>query len=479
MALKQIMINRKISELEAERSALNEKIVSTAERRAAWSDREAAVVKAFYELNEHTSDEERSAFETAAAEIDTEDAAITAEETANATRSGEIENEIATLKNELADIEKRSKPTPKPTTNTTKRKGDNYNMSRYTNEYRERCADLATRAEVKEFLRDVRGLAERGITNTSLTIPTVMLPTLRERIDTYSKLSPVVNVKPIRGEGKQNIIGSAPEAVWTETTGKFNELSFDFAQIVMDGSKVAGFVPVPNPYLQDSDEDLAALVLDMLGQAIGLAKDKAILYGTGTNMPVGILTRLLAATKPTWWGAKEPTFTNLSASNVGKLSATTVKGVAMLQEAFGVLGKVKPKYNTGNEELFWAMSQTTWTKVKIETMSLNSAGAVVAGVNAEMPVLGGRVITLDFIPDNVIVGGYGGHYLLGERRGVELRRSEHVRFTEDQTVFAGVARYDGRPIAGEAFAAFSLTTTAISATGVTFATDTANASADT
>lgn len=469
------MINRKIGELEAERTALNAKIASTAERRAAWKNREEAAVTALNEMNEQTSAEERSAFETEAAEIEAEDEAIAAEEAANATRSGEIENEITALKNELADIEKRSRQTTKPTTNTTTRKGDSYNMGRYTREYRERCADLATRSEVKEFLGNVRGLAERGITNTALTIPTVVLPTLRERIDTYSKLSPVVNIKPIRGEGKQNIIGSVPEAVWTETTGKFNELSFDFAQISVDGSKVAGYIPVPNPYLQDSDEDLSALVLDMLGQAIGLAKDKAILYGTGTNMLVGIVTRLTTSTKPSWWGAKEPGFTNLSATHVGKISATTVKGVEMLQEAFAVLGKAKPKYETGADSKFWAMNPTTWTKIKIETMSLNSAGAVVAGMENEMPVIGGRVITLSFIPENVIVGGYGGHYLLGERSAVELRRSEHVRFTEDETVFAGVARYDGRPISGEAFAAFSLDTTAVSASAVTFATDKANA----
>ena len=53
-----------------------------------------------------------------------------------------------------------------------------------------------------------------------------------------------------------------------------------------------------------------------------------------------------------------------------------------------------------------------------------------------------------------------------------------MKFLDDQTVFAGVARYDGRPIAGEAFAAFSLNTTAVSGTAVTFAQDTANAASE-
>jgi hypothetical protein len=48
------------------------------------------------------------------------------------------------------------------------------------------------------------------------------------------------------------------------------------------------------------------------------------------------------------------------------------------------------------------------------------------------------------------------------------------QFIEDNTVFRGIARYDGRPAAGEAFAAFALSTTTI-ATTATFAADTANA----
>ena len=43
-------------------------------------------------------------------------------------------------------------------------------------------------------------------------------------------------------------------------------------------------------------------------------------------------------------------------------------------------------------------------------------------------------------------------YLLVERAGTELATSEHTRFLEDQTVFKGTARYDGKPVIAEAFA---------------------------
>ena len=467
MALRQILITRRLKEIEAERAALNADIAAVSERRVKWQAREAAAVAALDEINDDTPAEERAAFESETNEIEPEDAAIRADEEKK-------------LKDELSEIETRAahsgKQTPaEPKTQKTTMRGD-ITMDRYNAEYRAKISDAWKDEGVRRWVSETRDLAIRGITNTSLAVPTVMLPILRERITNYSKLMPLVTVKAITGEGKQNIIGAAPEAVWTDTVGKFNALAFTMTQVKMAGEKVEGYIPVPNPYLQDSSEDLAALVVDMLGQAIGLAIDKAILYGTGTNMPVGIVPRLVATSSPAWWGASTaPTFTNLSTTHVGKQSATSVTGNALLKEMLKILGTVKNVYNMGGEEKTWVMNPATWASIKVDTLASNAAGALVAGVNNTMPILGGNVVELTFMPENVVVGGYFAQYLLGERRGVEFRKSEPANFLDDQTVFAGVARYDGRPIAGEAFAAFSLNTTAVSGTAVTFAQDAANA----
>ena len=51
-----------------------------------------------------------------------------------------------------------------------------------------------------------------------------------------------------------------------------------------------------NAVLEDSDIDLASTLLDALAQAIGIAVDKAILYGRNSastqKMPLGIVSRL-------------------------------------------------------------------------------------------------------------------------------------------------------------------------------------------
>jgi hypothetical protein len=71
-----------------------------------------------------------------------------------------------------------------------------------------------------------------------------------------------------------------------------------------------------------------------------------------------------------------PTFTDLHASNIGKLSGATVKGVDLYRELVGILGLADQKH-LGKGDLFWAMNQATFTKLKQELLSINAAGALV------------------------------------------------------------------------------------------------------
>ena len=91
-----------------------------------------------------------------------------------------------------------------------------------------------------------------------------------------------------------------------------------------------------------------------------------------------------------------------------------------------------------------------------------------------MPVIGGVIEVLNFVPDNTIIGGFFDLYLLGERAGAKFAQSEHVFFIQDQTAFKGTARYDGQPVIAEAFVAIGLEGTTPSASAVAFAPDKAN-----
>lgn len=476
MALRQLLIARRLGELRTKLGELQTARSEIDNRRNAWTEREARAVTAFGEINENTSEEERAAFDAEAAEIETEDAAIRADEEANDTRQNEINTEITRLEGELEELNNRTKP-PKPATppalpdenTTTINERGNKNM-----DLRARVREIIANDETRNFINNVRADHERGVKGVAYTIPTVMLPLIRETTERYSKLLKHVNRQTIKGEAKQNILAAAPEAVWTETTGKINEVDLSISQVLMDGSKLGAYVSIPNPYLEDSDENLAAIIVDYLGQSNGYALDKAIIYGDGKNMPIGIMTRLGAASSPTWWQTNMPAFTALNTTHIGKLSAASVTGSALFKEMMKVLGNAKQKYTGGIGDKFWTMSEDTYMQLQSELLSINAAGAVVTGAQMTMPIIGGAVETLDFIPSGTIIGGYGNQYLLVERAGIKIESSAHVQFLDDNTVLKSTSRWDGIPVAGEGFSAFSLNTTAPETT-TTFAEDKANA----
>lgn len=340
--------------------------------------------------------------------------------------------------------------------------------------------EFVQREEVKKFLTDVRegnilseSQQKRAVDGAGLGIPDTVLGLIRDNLHRYSKLISKVNLRALKGTARTNIVGEIPEAIWTEACATLNELDLKFHQIEVDGYKVGGFVAVCNATIEDTDFNLASEILDAIGQAIGIAVDKAILYGTGKKMPVGIVTMLAAKEKPAYWGDKSPTWKDVSTTNIKKISEE--KAEELFAEIIRASGAAKANYGTGNK--FWAMNENTFTEIQARLVTFNASGSIVAGVNNTMPIIGGDIVLLPFMKNGDIVGGYGSQYILVERAGSQFAKSEHVQFIQDNTVYKGTARYDGRPIVNNGFVAFNIENKDVT-TEVTFAPDTANEEED-
>ena len=469
--LKQILLRKKLDELRAQMTDAEETRANLAERRAAMKLREEELEQAVGEVNADTTDEDKSALDEETAKWEADDAALSNEENENEETTRKLQEKIDDLQRELDELDKRSAAAAKVPEKEERKDEKIMNTRKFFGmNMQERDAFFA-RQDVKDFLTRVRELGgqKRAVTGSELLIPTVVLDLLRENITETSKLYKHVNVRSVPGKARQNVMGTIPEAVWTEMCAKLNELALSFSGVEVDGYKVGGYIPVCNALLEDSDIDLATEIISVLGKAIGLALDKAILYGTGVKMPMGIVTRLTQSVDPNNQKSSIP-WTNLSASNV--LSITGKTDAALFKEIVLASGAAKGKYSTGGK--FWVMNENTQTKLIANSLSINAAGAITAGQMNTMPVIGGTIETLSFIPDDVIIGGYGDLYLLAERAGAALAQSEHVRFVEDQTVFKGTARYDGIPVIAEGFVAIGIGGTKPTAGAVTFAEDTAN-----
>lgn len=467
MALMQIVISKKIEALRAQLTPLEETRRALEARRTEMTTREAELEAAVNEVTEETSQEDRDILDQETQAFAEDDRQLTEEETANANERSRIEQEIATLQAELdsinarADQARANNPTRgERTVETNMNTREFFGMS-----HQERDAFFA-REDVKNFARDFRALANntRDVGNAKLLIPRVVLGVMNNLLPTQSKMYKHVNVQRIPGEARMIVPGTAPEGIWTEMCANTEEVEIDFNAVEIDGFMVSAAIFICNAILKDSDIDLVSHVINELTKGIAKALDKAILYGTGEHMPMGVVTRLAQTAKPSSYPTNAREWKNLSGSNLIAIDDKT--GIELYQALVEAVGITDNDYVDGN--LVWAMNNKTRTKLVSNAMSFTASGAVAAGLNDTMPVIGGAIETLSFIPDDVIIVGYGMAYLLGEREGVVVDESKHYRWLNNQTGIKVLARYDGDVAIPEAWAAIGIGGVVPSANDVTF-----------
>ena len=446
MAMKALMLRKKIDLKKKEQEALRA-------HGEELEKREAELTRA---IDEVETEEEQGTVEEAVGQFEREKAE-------HEEKAKELDTQVRELEKELADLE--AEQITEPVKEPINERKDNIKMFKVNETFIEREDVQAFLAETRTAMRE-----KRARTNVGLTIPVSLLGLLRENIINYSKLYKHVAVRRINGEGRLVIMSTIPEAVWTDCCANLNEMSLTFYGQEFDCWRVGGFYAICNASLEDSDLDLASELMTALAQGIGLALDKAILYGTGTRMPLGIVTRLAQTSQPGDYPATARPWADLHTSNI-KAIATSVTGQALFVAIANDMAAAKGAYSRG--ELVYAMNEKTYAAIIGNSVVNTADGRIVGAVNGSMPVTGGIIEVLGFIPDNVVIGGYFDCYTLAERAGNKFATSEHVRFIQDQTVFRGTARYDGGPSIAEAFVAFGLNNTTPNAS-MTFAADDAN-----
>lgn len=456
MAIKAILLRKKIDDAKKRLQELN----------VDFTAREKELEQAIAEAE---TEEEKKAVEEA---VD----ALEKEQKENADAKADLEAEVTKLEGELAEIEEEPAPAPAPAPvpEGTERKDEKVMIMRkfFGMNAEERSAFFADE-KTKAFLGEIRqAIAEkRALTNVGLTIPDNFLGLIRQRVEETSKLLKYVHKVDLKGKGRVNVLGAIPEGIWLECCAALKELDLGFSNAEVDCWKVGGFFAVCNATLEDSDVALATELINALGQAIGKALDKAIIFGrnsaTARKMPLGIFSRLAQTAEPDGYPATAREWEDLHATNIITIPATA-EGAEFFQALIEAFGAASDEYATG--DAVWCMNKKTRMKVVGKSLSINAAGAIVAGVQNQMPIVGGNIERLPFIPDNVIVAGYFEDYLLAERAGTKISQSEHAQFIQDNTLFKGTARYDGMPVIPEAFVVIGIEGTTPNATAVTFPT---------
>lgn len=471
MALKQIMLRHKIDNKKKLLDELRKKDQD-------FSAREAELEKS---IEEAETEEEQKVIEDEVEKFDKEKTEHEGEKAKLETEIGDLEAELEASEIEPPEVDARStKNKAKVRTNMKVEMNirslpmNKRAFDALPNDMRE---SIINREDVKNFLANIRSMkgSNRAVQGGDMEIPIVFLDLISENMYRYSKLLNRVRVRSVPGEARQTIAGTVPEAIWTEMCGAINELTFIFNQVTMDGYKVAGIIPVCNSLLEDTADnlDLAGTIIEMISEAIGLAEDKAILYGKGasSNMPLGIVTRLAQTAQPSGYPANAPAWVDLHETNIIKIDGTTLKGADFWSALTLAAGNTFTRYARG--EQFWAMNSKTYATLKSKLITFTATGDIVANLFGALPIVTGNIDILEFIPDGDIIGGYGDLYLWIDRASMQIESDRSVQFIQDNTVFRGKARADGTPVIPGAFVAININNTEVT-TVMDFAADKAN-----
>jgi HK97 family phage major capsid protein len=428
MALRQIMLTKKIEQRKASLAELieQEKTLETRAQKLEQAIEEAQTVE--------------------------EEAAVTEEVEKYEADKTDLEGKKTTLEGEIADLEgeleelnsKEPKNTPpvdggEQRQKQTQTQGGETRMRENKFETRAQMLERLNQPEVREFYTTIAKAVndKRELSGTDIVIPEQVINMIQQRLGDYSTLYREVTVETLNGTARVIMDGAIPEAIWTEMCDPVQELASGFSQTELDGFKVGGFIPVCNAILEDAMINLANFIETRLAMAIAKALDKAILTGTGAaaKQPQGIITALASvpAQNVTSDGTLPDIVGNMALIDDGEDGVPVGEVIAVMKRS------------------------TYYARIAPQTFLPTSDGRLVIQT-AQSPRLpdGTRVVFSQYAPADTIVLGDFKKYLLGERRGVQLAVSTDVRFIQDQTVFKGTARYDGKPIYPEYFVVITL-----------------------
>ena len=486
MALRQVLLSYKIGEKKTAIEALREKSKDFEQRKAEMNKREADLEAAINEQTPDTDAETKAAVEKAVEEFTEEAEKLEEEIKQNAEEIASVEAEVAEMQKELDALSETPAAPAEPPAEPENRENNERSNERSFAKMKVRAFDkmnlqeraaLVAREDVKKFITRVTDAVTNKVMNAEITVPTVLRPMIREEVAQKSKLLKHVNHIYVPGDTRIPIMGEIPEAIWTEQCAKLNELGLEMYMVEINAYKVGGFMGVCRYIVEDSAENILDILMYALAAGIAKAIDKAILFGTGNKMPLGIVTRLLQTVDPGNGGKYERPWVNLSKTNALELfniiddPNDPEKVMAAIVMAFGAA-----ETKTGTDNKFFAMHSSTYTMLLGMLININSSGAIVSGLNMTMPVIGGDIEIIDDMPVGLIAGGYGINYTACERGNMTFDTNDRLRWIEEQVLVKATARYDGKPTNPASFFALTLRagTVAEMVSTVTFAPDTAN-----
>lgn len=205
---------------------------------------------------------------------------------------------------------------------------------------------------------------------------------------------------------------------WVEEGAEIDETGFSLREIELKSKAIAGFIPFSNKLLRNAAA-ASTMGTMLMRQAISKAEDDAFIAGNGVGKPLGFLN-------------------HKSTKAVNRDTADTVKFIDLALMVQNHKGEMKE----------WVISQTLYSTIR--TIQDGAGQYVFSDAMAGMPamLLGYPVRWSERTPTKGKKGDVMlldlSYYYIKDGASMVLSASEHVKFTQDKTLFKIVSNVDGQ-----------------------------------
>jgi HK97 family phage major capsid protein len=296
------------------------------------------------------------------------------------------------------------------------------------------------------FLKKLQGKAiseveQRALTSASNSaggaIPTVTLNQIVDKLRQFSVLYPRVKVSFVAGNISVAVANAKNASAWKTEGANGTAADDTIASVSLSGYELIKLVEISATVQSMAVDAFEAYITDEIGRQMSIAIENAIVNGSGSGQPTGILSGI------TWGSGNSVTW----ASNASVAYDQLVDGLALLPTLY----HPNAVFVMNRKMLFSGIR-------KIKTTTGEPIFTYNAQDSAASSILGYPVLVNDYAPDDTILIGDLNYYYINFAKAPEISVSMEAGFASGKITYRGLAVADGKPALAEAFVKISKAT---------------------
>lgn len=265
-------------------------------------------------------------------------------------------------------------------------------------------------------------------------VPTQTLNMIVDKLRQTSALFPRITVSYVPGNLSIVVANAKNAAAWKNEGSDGTPADDTVVSVNLTGYELIKLVEISAAAEAMTIDAFEAYIASEIGRQMAVAVENAILNGSGTGEPTGILKGI------TWNTDNSTTFAKGGAI-----------GYDNLMDALALLPTL---YHPGaafvmNRKMLFGGIRKIKTDTKEPIFAYNAQD------RAAMTILGYPVIIDDYMPDNTIVLGDFNYYYMNFAKAPGIDVSREAAFKSGKVTYRGLAVADGKPALAEAFVRIS------------------------